>query len=127
MGILYPRRITIQRQATVAGATDAIGGVGYSGLVLSNVSSSAQAPITLFSKIPANIQASDTGRKKDSALPGDATVAPTWRIYIPKRSLKLGSVRDRDIVIDDLGARYQVGQDYWNILGYQLICIRLEA
>lgn len=127
MAMLYPRKVSVLRQATTGAGTTIIGDGGYAGMNNTSLSSSTQGLTTLFSNIPANIQASDTGRKKDSALPGDATVAPTWRIYIPKRALKLGSVRDRDIIVDDLGARYQVGQDYWNLLGYQLICIRLEA
>jgi len=38
-----------------------------------------------------------------------------------------GAVRDRDILVDDEGYRYEVGHAYWNILGMKLQCIRLEA
>lgn len=125
MSLLYPRTIAVHRSITVAGTADAIGGVGYSGMQQS--ASNGQGENALFTKIPANIQAASTGRKKDSALPSDPVVQPTWNILTPKRALALGSVRDRDIIIDDENYRYQVSQAYWNILGYKIICIRLEA
>ena len=53
--------------------------------------------------------------------------APTWAIYVPPSALPRGSVKDRDIILDDEGIRYQVGQAYWEVLGYKLVCIRLEA
>ncbi|WP_315792240.1 MULTISPECIES: hypothetical protein [unclassified Bradyrhizobium] len=127
MSMLYPRLIAVHRARTVAGANDAVGNVGYSGMGQSSDPANPIGEDVLFTKIPANIQAEQTGRKKDSALPSDPVFAPTWAIYVPKRKLKLGDVRDRDIIVDDLGYRYQVGQDYWNLLGYKLVCIRLEA
>jgi hypothetical protein len=127
MAMLYPRRIEVRRARTVAGSNDKIGLTGYSGQVATTNPSNPQGEQVLFSDIPASVQASTTGRKKDNALPGDAVFAPSWRIFIPKSRLKLGAVRDRDIIVDDEGYRYEVGQAYWNLLGYQLICIRLEA
>lgn len=127
MGMLYPRRIEVRRAKSVAGNTDATGLTGYSGQVVTTDPTNAQGEMVIAAKVPASIQAAQTGRKKDNALPGDAVFAPTWRIYIPRRALAQGAVRDRDIVVDDEGYRYEVGQNYWNVLGYQLICIRLEA
>jgi hypothetical protein len=125
MGMLYPSTVAVHRLKTVAGSADAIGLVGYSGAEQSTTS--PQGETVLFTKVRANIQASQTGRKKDSALPQDAVSAPTWRIYIPRTALARGSVRDRDVIVDDEMYRYEVAQAYWNVLGYQLVCIRLEA
>jgi hypothetical protein len=122
---LYPRLIEVRRVKSVAGATDAVGLTGYSGAEQST--SSAAGETILYSAIPASIQAGATGRKKDNALPQDVVYAPTWWIFIPKISLPRAGVRDRDIIVDDEFYRYEVGQAYWNILGYKLICIRLEA
>jgi hypothetical protein len=128
MGMLYPRTIEVHRLKTNAGPTDsAVGLVGYSGAEQSTSPSDAQGETVLFTGISASIQAGATGRKKNSSLPQDVIVQPTWIIMTPKRALKRGSVRDRDIVIDDESYRYEVGQAYWNLLGYRLICIRLEA
>jgi hypothetical protein len=127
--MLYPRTIAVHRPLSVAGVTDAIGGVGYSGMTDAPAAgdASTQGEKVLFTGIRASIQAGPTGRKRDSALPSDAVVQPTWRIFVPKRALAQGAVRDRDIVVDDEGYRYEVAQAYWNLLGYALMCIRLEA
>lgn len=81
---------------------------------------------TLIIKCRANIQATQQGRKKDSSLPSDAVWSPTWVIYLPKSVCK-GIIRDRDIIYDDEQYRYDVGQAYWNLLGWKLTCIRAEA
>jgi hypothetical protein len=81
----------------------------------------------LFTGIPASIQSGRRDARKTAFLPQDIVWAPTWKIFVPLSSLAKGTVRDRDIVVDDEGYRYEVGQAYWNILGYQLVCIRLEA
>jgi hypothetical protein len=125
MQTLYPRTIEIHRLKTVAGNSDAIGLTGYSGA--EQPSSSPRGETVLFTGIPASIQAGTTGRKKDSALPQDAVFAPTWDIFIPKKSVAKDQIRDRDYILDDQGYRYEVAQNYWNILGYKLICIRQEA
>lgn len=121
---IYPRLIEVHRAKTVA---PAIGLTGYSGAESSTDPADAQGETVLFTAIPASIQASQSGRKKDSSLPQDAVFAPTWKIWIPYASLAKGSVRDRDIIVDDELYRYEVAQAYWNILGYQLVCIRMEA
>lgn len=125
--MLYNRLIEIRRVKTVAGTSDAIGGVGYSGEEASTAPGNPQGETVLFSGLPASIQAGPPGRKKDSALPQDIYYSPSWTIFVPAPALAKGSVRDRDIIVDDESYRYEVGQDYWNILGYKLVCIRLEA
>lgn len=125
---IYPRLIEIRRPKTVAGSTgagDDIGYVGYSGEEDSETSAGGYT--TLFTGIPASIQAGATGQKRVGELPANAFSQPTWRIFVPLESLAQYSVRDRDIVVDDEEYRYLVGQAYWNVLGYRLTCIRLEA
>jgi hypothetical protein len=122
---LYPRIIAVHRVKTIAGTTDAIGPVGYSGVEQSTSSEAGET--VLFTGVPASIQAAATGRKKDNSLPQDVVYAPTWNIFIPLGSLAKYSVRDRDIILDDEGYRYEVGQAWWDSLGYRLTSIRLEA
>jgi hypothetical protein len=125
---LYPRVVEIHRFKSVAGPTDnAIGGVGYSGAEQSTNPSDPQGETVLFTGVAASIQSGDTGRKKGKAIPTDVFYAPTWYIFIPAFALPQFSVRDRDVVVDEEGYRYEVGQAYWNLLGYKLSCVRLEA
>jgi len=126
---IYPRVIEIHRNRTNAGTADtAVGLAGYSGAEASTSVSDPAGEVVLFTGIPASIQAKTTGQKKtNTALPQDVVYMPTWDIYIPFSALAKGTVRDRDIIVDDEGWRYEVGQAYWNRLGHRLICIRLEA
>ncbi|SHG91561.1 hypothetical protein [Bradyrhizobium erythrophlei] len=126
--MLYPRRIEIHRLKTVAGASDdVIGLTGYSGAEASTSASDPNGETVLFTNIPANIQSGPGGRKRDSSLPQDAVTNPSWIIYIPITALPAGAIRDRDIIVDDRQYRYEVGQDYCNILGWKITCLRLEA
>jgi hypothetical protein len=124
---IYNRTIAIHRSRTVAGSSDTIGLTGYSGTEQSTSPSDPEGEQVLFTGVPAKIQAAVMGRKRDSALPQDAVFAPGWKIFVPAIALAQYSVRDRDIVLDDENYRYEVAQAYWDILGYQLVCIRLEA
>src|ERR1035437_5548896 len=125
MSLLYPRLIEVRRLKTNSDDQNAVGLAGYSGAEQSTTS--AQGGTVMFTGVAASIQAGTTGRKRDSALPQDAVFAPTWDIFIPLSGLAKGSVRDRDFIVDDEGYRYEVSQNYWNILGYKLTCIREEA
>jgi hypothetical protein len=124
---IYPRLISIRRVRHVAGIEDQIGFVGYSGETASTDAFAANGEDILIGGIPASIQPRQSGRKKDGTLPQDAVFAATWFIFVPKNALAKGFVRDRDIVVDDEGYRYEVAQAAWNLLGYKLVCIRLEA
>jgi len=125
---VYPRTIEIHRNETNAGPADTVIGLaGYSGTEATTSPTNPADEAVLFTGIPASIQAGPTGRKKDSALPQDVVSMPTWIIFTPKEVLAKGTVRDRDIIVDDEGYRYEVAQDYWNRLGYKMYCIRLEA
>lgn len=125
---VYPRIIEVHRNRTNAGTADTVIGLtGYSGAEASTSPSDPAGEVVLFTGIAASIQAGPTGRKKDSALPQDVVSMPTWNIFVPQSALAKDMVRDRDIIVDDEFYRYEVGQAYWNRLGWKLICIRLEA
>lgn len=113
---IYPRTVSIRRPSQQTG-------VGYQP---SEGSEQAGEEQSLFNGLPAGIQARREGQKSAVGLPGDGS-RPVWYIFIPRRALPLGSVQDRDIVVDDLGKRYQVLADYWDSMGYRLTVERLEA
>ena len=121
----YPRVVTVSRNKTVAGTNDAIGNVGYSG---AEQGTGSEGETVLFSGLPAAIQLKAGGRTtKSGELPGDSVTKPVWDIYIPASAISIYSIRDRDIITDDEGYRYEVGANYWTDAGYQLSTIRQEA
>ena len=123
---IYPRIVSISRLSTVAGLTDTIGNVGYSGAELGVGS---EGEVVQLTALPASIQLKTGGRTtKNGELPGDAVTKPVWEIFIPASATVVQyAIRDRDIIIDDEGYRYEVGANYWTAFGYQLSTIRMEA
>lgn len=59
-------------------------------------------------------------------LPGDGAIS-TWKVLTPRGAICDCDVRDRDIIEDDLGRRFQVVANYTNSLGADFIVKRLEA
>lgn len=115
MSFIYPRTISVGRQPITTG-----GGVQpYSGM---------QPPqeVPVATGLPASIQLNRERGKTEANLPADGTKT-LWRVFIPRSSATNGLIESRDIVTDDLGVRYQVLGPYWNSLGYNLLCERLEA
>jgi len=126
MGFPYVQSVSIHRLKTVAGSTDAaIGNVGYSGA--EQPSSSDAGEVAIATGIACSIQAGAAGRRKDGTLPGDIVTMPTWNIYLAPDAVARNVIRDRDIVVDDEGYRYEIGQADWDVLGYKLVCIRLQS
>lgn len=115
MSFLYPRTISIRRPAAQSGE----GALAYGGQTQSGETS-------VETGVPASIQERREGQKSQVGLPGDGT-KPTWYVFIPRSALALGVVKDRDVVVDDQGERYQVIANYWDSLGYRLTAERLEA
>lgn len=120
MSGMYPRTVSITRP--LAQDSNAGGNVGYLG-------QNRLSETTIFTGLPASIQAPSIGSRRvgGDSLPADAPGPIRWNVFVPKANLAKGSVQDRDIVIDDEGLRYQVAAAYWNLLGYKLQTIRLEA
>ena len=113
MSFLFPRVISITRPADQIG----VGALGYGGQVPGNETSIATG-------IPASIQSRKTGAPPAGHLPSDTSKRTEWRVMF---KLALGVVLERDIITDDLGTRYQVISAYWNSLGYQCTCEKLEV
>ncbi|OCJ12474.1 hypothetical protein A6U86_05480 [Rhizobium sp. AC27/96] len=117
MSFMYPRTIAVTRPTGQTG----VGNVGYSGVL-----KSTETPVV--SGIPANIQAKTTmARTYAGSLPAAPPGPIVWRVFIPLRAVANGVILDRDIITDDLGERYQVEAAYWNSMGWNIACIRLEA
>lgn len=119
---MYDNTIAIHRLSTDV-ANRPVGDAGYFGAVVSSTGESV-----LYTGVACSIQSNAAGRKKSTALPGDVVYAPTWRILIPvSSSIPADAIRDRDIIVDEQGYRYEVGQAYHNFMGWKLTAIRLEA
>jgi len=112
VSFLYPRTIDVKRHSTAGG----VGFVGYSGL-----SDGDLTPV--LSGVEASIQLKRSGGTPEAKLPADGDKSQ-WRILF---NASLGTVTENDLIIDDLGKRYQVKAAYWNSLGYQCMCELLEA
>jgi hypothetical protein len=124
---IYNRTIEIRRRKNVSGETPAIGLTGYSGTEQTTNSGDNQGEVSLFSGIACTIQAKTPGRSRSTELPSDFVEKPFWTINVPANLLAQYSIRDRDLVYDDEGYRYGVVMNTWTTLGYQLVCMRLEA
>jgi len=114
---IYNRTITITRPA----AHTTVGPVGYGGVT--------QATETaVLSGLKASIQAkSGSTRPRAGDLPASPPAPIGWNIYLPRNAVANGVIKDRDIVTDDNGDRYQVDAANWTPMGYKLMTIRLEA
>lgn len=115
MSFMYPRLITISRPIPTAG----VGAIDYEVL-------QANDETVIASNIPANIQYDSTTDRITAKLPADAYRGMRWKVFIPLKSIAKGIVKDNDVVTDDEGIRYQVSGAYWNSLGCNLKCERLE-
>jgi hypothetical protein len=115
MSFLYPRTVAFNRPAAQSG----VGAQPYGGQVVASET-------VVVTAVRASIQERREGTNNPVGLPGDA-MRPTFYVFIPKAALALGVVLDRDIMIDDLGQRYQVVAPYWDSLGYRLTVLLLET
>lgn len=116
---LYPRTITIKRQAVVAsiGATGTYGGV------------QAATETTVVTDLPASIQYFSTSIPNESGMPGNSYGRGRYRIFIPIEfgGIKSLGIQKSDTVIDDLSERYQVHAPYWDSLGWALSADLVEV
>lgn len=117
MSFIYPRTITVSRPIPPAG----VGVVGYSGTNPTNET-------VVVAGVPASIQVKRPSSRTANDLPASAPSPILWNVLIPlSANIAVGTLKDRDIVTDDAGDRYQVEAAYWNSLGWSLLSIRLEA
>jgi hypothetical protein len=115
MSFLYPRTVTITRSNAQTG----FGAIGYGGVTKANET-------LIAANLPASIQLQKSRGGQEAGLPAD-TSKVYWKVLIPLAAAAKGLIQARDIVTDDLGERYQVAAPYWNSLGHNLLCERLEA
>jgi hypothetical protein len=116
VSFLYPRTVTIRRPNPPA--TAAIGALAYQGVTAANET-------VILTGLPASIQHA-SGKGQHGYLPSDASHKADWYVYIPAAAAPLGAIAERDIVVDDLGKRYQVAAAYWNSLGHRLFVELLQ-
>lgn len=103
--------VKIERPNGVSG----VGNVGYETPQLT----------TIATYVPAFISAKKETGNQPVGLPGSISKRVYWEIsiYAPN-----GTIRDRDIITDDYGYRYQVVANDWNSpLGYLLLAERMES
>ena len=117
MSFVYPRTITITRPPVRTSGQ--VGPIEY------QVLDPSQETL-IASNVPASIQRVRTNLRLAANLPSDIIRGSDWSIFIPNRGLARGIMKDNDIITDDEGIRYQVSSAYWNSLGYNATCERLQ-
>lgn len=109
---IYNRTIAIFRQAAQAG----VGAIGYGG-----TTPAQQAQIA--SDIAASIQLVKSKAANPAGLPADVPTTE-WRIFF--RSANPILMSESDVIVDDLGRRFEVMGAYPNAFGYSALCKLLE-
>lgn len=116
MSFIYPRTIDVHRPNSTPGEA---GAVAYQGETAANES-------VLLQQLGASIQHRSGKGSGNTGLPADAPKKADWYIFIPSCDASLGSISENDIIIDDLGKRYQIIAAYWNSLGYRIAAELLQ-
>jgi hypothetical protein len=116
MSFLYPRTLSIRRPRP----NQTAGLQPYSG-------QSKAAEDVIATGLPASIQLNHKSGPPQGGTPSDAYNRSGYDILIPRGAAALGSICERDIVVDDLGKRYEVTGAYWNSLGYNLSAEMLQV
>lgn len=123
---IYDRVVALHRIKTEAGpAAGTVGLGGYSG---PEQGTGPDGEVVLLTGLPCSIQKKASGKTKGAFLPGDIVSKTEWVIEIPIWApIARYQIRDRDLLIDDEGYRYDVVSNRWSVFGYQLSTVRLEA
>ena len=114
MSFIYPRTVSILRPTAPTGTGLQSYGAQASEIMV-QIASAARASIQLKKEVGT----------PPAGLPADVSRRTYWQIFMPR--LPLGTVQDRDIIVDDQDIRYQVTAAYWNSLGFNCLCERLES
>ena len=114
----YNRSVSFYRETTQL----APGNVGYGG-------HNRTTEVLTFGPVAASIQCPSVGntRTADGKLPDDTAGPVRWNIYLAAGVAANNAILTRDIIVDDLGNRYQVDSAYWSPAGWKIQTIRLEA
>ena len=102
MSFLEPFVISLRRPNPMTG----VGVQPYSGL-------DPDDETVIAANIPAHIQADRQGTRPDAGLPADAAGQGIWLIMFRRAK---GFARTHDVIVDDLGNRYQVISAKWGPL-----------
>lgn len=114
---LFDRVIAVTRPTGQTG----VGAQGYSG-----VQQGTETPVV--SNIPACIQSRATSSRLGRELFPAAAPGPiVWRVFIPENMVADDVIKDRDIITDDLGRRFQVEAAYPTQMGWNIAAVILEA
>lgn len=116
MSFFYEYTVLLYRYRTDTPAGEG----GYSG-------SGQSSDLNLIaSGLQASVQKYRVGRSTPANLPGDAG-APAYNVVMPFSSVPtLGMIMERDILVDQLGRRFQVFAVEWSVLGFSAQCLLLE-
>ena len=123
--------ISIKR--AIANQFDSIGSVSvgaqpYSGVENSTNPLNPNGEQTLFASVPIALVSRAIGKAKGLDItPSDAPGPVQWWAYPSPAAVPQGSVRDRDVLVDQDSYRYQTAGAYWTANGYRLQTIRVEA
>jgi hypothetical protein len=122
---LYVRTVAIHRPRPPTPVE--VGQISYQGLQQTTAAGDSGEDI-IQTGVACAIQCFGLGKAGGPGITKSDSPGPVqWRIFFSPSALSKGALRDRDILIDDEGYRYDVGAAYWNVLGYRADCIRLEA
>jgi hypothetical protein len=113
MSFLYPRTISISRP----NSRPVVGQQPYGGVTKADETEIAP-------NVPARIQVDRQGTLPGAKLPGDAAGQSIWLILF---ILPLGTVKDRDLITDELGNRYQIISYEWGPLLTTARCQIMET
>jgi hypothetical protein len=114
MSFLRPRLVDITRPSQSAGfgASSTYGAIDD------------ETETTVLSELPANISWARTGQQRNTGLPGSAMWRAIFRVVFKAPS---GTVRERDIITDEFGNRYQVVAAQSGPFGYMCLTEQLHA
>jgi len=124
---MYPRTIDVHRPKTqaIASGPNVATLKTYTGTTTDT--STPTGEDIIFTGLPAGIQfVSPLSRGAGSTLPSDTHAPGVYTIFIPLASAALGTIFNRDVIVDDLGNRYQVEDAYFTPLGFKLRARLLE-
>ncbi len=132
---LYPRTASLRRSVSNAvqaerNGAPSFGVLGYGGVAqVTEPDPAGIAEEVIATGLPCDIAVGGSGKatRTGGGLPADSPGPIHWQFTFPKGALARGAIRDRDVLVDDLGNRYQVVAAYWTPLGYQPKTVRLQV
>lgn len=111
MSFMFPRTISVRRPNN--NVSPVVGAVGYGG------ADPAQETV-IISNLSAAIDFDRFGRQDPGNLPTDSKL-PFYIVSMPpNQGVTVSTISQNDVVVDDLGRRYQVTGQTYTAIGVQL-------